>query len=163
MKIELTKKQADELLYALADYIDRVQEYIHDMDDWPADIPNKAEAIDREEHLRATADDLYSHIDLVASGPFKPWNGAQPEVKAKVIIAELVTRSFTFQSAGRTEEEAMSALEAAWEKHTHQYSSSANERMAMYKWAELREDVNIIEMPFGGAVRDREIIIGGAQ
>jgi hypothetical protein len=31
----------------------------------------------------------------------------------------------------------------------------------MYTWDELRDDVNIMEVPFGGAVRDREIIIGG--
>jgi hypothetical protein len=80
----------------------------------------------------------------------------------KVIIAELVTRSFTFQSAGRTEAEALSALEAAWAQHVSEYQNRGNLiRPRMYTWDELRDDVNIMEVPFGGAVRDREIIIGG--
>jgi hypothetical protein len=85
----------------------------------------------------------------------------------KVIIAELVTRSFTFQSAGRTEAEALSALEAAWAQHVSEYQDTPTfgirglHRPRMYTWDELRDDVNIMEVPFGGAVRDREIIIGG--
>ena len=61
--IKLTESQAEDLLFSLSDYMDRVQQYIHDLEDSPDSVPDPDQAIDEEMHIKAAAEDLWSHIE----------------------------------------------------------------------------------------------------
>lgn len=68
-------------------------------------------------------------------------------------LAELETRNFSFQAAGRTREEALDALKAGWESHQQEYGPG------VVSWEEISwgdEEVQFIHMHLGKAYRDRE-------
>lgn len=70
-----------------------------------------------------------------------------------MFIATLETKSFTFQSAGSTAEEAVEAMREAWTTHVEQTDSTLT-------FDNLAEGVNVREIVPGQAYRDETLLVG---
>jgi hypothetical protein len=67
--------------------------------------------------------------------------------QATLFVATLDTPNFRFMSAGETEEGARAIMRRAWEVHAAQFD-------AAWTYDELDDDVKVVQLTAGTAVRD---------
>lgn len=69
-----------------------------------------------------------------------------------MFLALLNTPNFEFHALGADREQAMDAMRKAWNKHAREYG-------ARDRWSDVSDDVNVVAIAVGGALRDGETIV----
>lgn len=93
---------------------------------------------------------LHPHDKAIMKALSKKSQAAAAVPGAKFYVATLETHSFNFTAYSATSNGATAKMKAAWNKHRREYSHCDN----MWKWKEIRGDMNMDEVVLEQAYRD---------